>query len=237
VGTEHRLARFCELVAAAIANAESRAALNASRARIVAASDDARRRTVRDVHDGAQQRLVHTLITLKRARAALGDHNTETGRLLDESLAQAHTANEQLRELAHGILPAALARGGLRAGVDSLVSHLALPVDTELLAGRLPEPVETAAYFVIAEALTNTVKHAGAGRARVRAIAIGDRLELEVADDGRGGADPAWGPGLTGLADRVETVGGSMTGDSPPGAGTTLSAVLPLPPTAPSGQR
>ena len=229
VGTEERLARFCELVGTAIANAESRAALTASRVRIVAAGDQARRRFARDVHDGAQQRLVHTLITLKQARAALGDGDTEAVRLLDESLTQAQSANEQLRELAHGILPAALARGGLRAAVDSLVAHLALPVDTEVLAGRLSEPVETAAYFVIAEALTNTVKHARARRARVRVAAGDGRLQLEIKDDGRGGADPARGWGLVGLADRVEAAGGTMTLSSPPTQGTTVSVTLPLP--------
>ena len=103
-----------------------------------------------------------------------------------------------------------------------------LPVDAEVLAGRLPEPVETSAYFVIAEALTNVIKHAGADQARVRALATGDRLEVEVFDDGRGGADPTGGSGLIGLADRVEAVGGSMSVNSPAGTGTTLSVSLPI---------
>jgi len=133
-----------------------------------------------------------------------------------------------LRELAHGILPEALVRGGLCAGVESLLSHVLLPVDAEVLAGRLPEPVETSAYFVIAEALTNVIKHAGADQARVRALATGDRLEVEVFDDGRGGADPTGGSGLIGLADRVEAVGGSMSVNSPAGTGTTLSVSLPI---------
>lgn len=227
-GTEERLTRFCELVGAAIANAESRGALKASRARIVASADDARRRLARDVHDGAQQRLVHALLRLKQARAGLEDADGTTAKRLDESLVQVEAANAQLRELAHGILPAALVRGGLRAGVLSLLRHTPLPVDAEVDVGRLPELVETTAYFVIAEALTNMIKHASASRARVRAETVGDRLEVEISDDGRGGADPARGPGLTGLIDRVEAVGGTMSVTSPPGAGTTLSISLPI---------
>jgi signal transduction histidine kinase len=113
-------------------------------------------------------------------------------------------------------------------GVDSLLAHIALPVQAEVLAGRLPEAVETTAYFVIAEALTNVIKHAGADRAQVRALAAGDRLEVEVCDDGRGGAEPAKGSGLIGLADRVAAVGGSMSVTSPLGAGTTVSIALPI---------
>ena len=229
-GTEERLARFCELVAAAIANAESRAALTASRARIVASADEARRRLARDVHDGAQQRLVHALLRLGQARAALEASDSATARLLDESLVQVQAANGQLRELAHGILPAALARGGLHDGVQSLLRHTPLPVHAQVLAERLPEPVETTAYFVIAEALTNVIKHADAERARVRALADGDRLEVEVSDDGRGGADPDGGSGLTGLIDRVEAFGGSVSVSSPPGEGTNVSITLPIEP-------
>jgi signal transduction histidine kinase len=232
-GTEERLGRFGGLVAAAIANAESRAALTASRARIIASADEARRRLARDVHDGAQQRLVHALLRLGQARAAIdGTDGTTATKLLEESFVQVQTANAQLRELAHGILPAALARGGLRDGVQSLLRHAPLRVDVDVLAGRLPEPVETTAYFVIAEALTNVIKHAGADRTRVRAFAQGDRLEVEVSDDGRGGADPADGSGLTGLIDRVEAIGGSMTVSSPPGGGTVLSITLPIEPSA-----
>ena len=229
-GTEERLARFCELVAVAIANAESRAELSASRARIVASADEARRRLARDVHDGAQQRLVHTLITLKQAKAALKNSDAVAAALLEESLAQAEAANGQLRELANGILPAALARGGLRAGVESLVRHAPLRVDADVLGERLPVPVETTGYFVIAEALTNVMKHAGASRACVRARAAAGQLEVEVSDDGGGGADPANGSGLTGIGDRVDAAGGSMSVSSPPGAGTRLSVTLPIEP-------
>jgi len=199
----------------------------------VASADEARLRLARDVHDGAQQRLVHALLRLNQARAAIEETDSTTAtRLLDESFVQVQTANAQLRELAHGILPAALTRGGLRDGVQSLLRHAPLPVDVEVLAGRLPEQVETTAYFVIAEALTNVIKHAGADRTRVRAFAQGDRLEVEVSDDGRGGADPDDGSGLTGLIDRVEAVGGSMTVSSPPGGGTVLSITLPIEPSA-----
>jgi signal transduction histidine kinase len=225
-GTEERLTSFCELVAAAIANADSREQLTASRTRIVASGDEARRRLARDVHDGAQQRLVHAIITLKQAQAqAIG---TQAAAMVDESLRQAQAANEQLRELAHGIMPAALARGGLRAGVDSLRAHLPLTLEAEVLGERLPEPVESAAYFVVAEALTNVVKHAGADRARVRAVVADDRLYVEVSDDGVGEAEPAGGSGLIGVADRLAAAGGTMSLSSPPGGGTTLCFALPI---------
>ena len=227
-GAGRRLVRFCELVAVAIANAETRAELTASRARIVASADEARRRLARDVHDGAQQRLVHTLIALKQARGELQGADPAVARLLDESLAQAESANAQLRELTNGILPAALAHGGLRAGLEPLLRHAPLPVEAEVLRERLPEPVETTGYFVIAEAVTNVIKHAGASRAHVRALRTEDRLEIEVSDDGRGGADPAAGSGLIGLIDRVDAAGGSMSISSPPGGGTTLTVTLPI---------
>ena len=227
-GTEERLTRFCELIAAAIANADSRADLTASRARIVASGDEARRRLARDVHDGAQQRLVHAIVMLKQAQAALEPTAGPAAALVGDSLDQVQAANEQLRDLAHGIMPAALARGGLRAAVESLRAHLALRVDAEVLADRLAERLELTAYFVISEALTNVVKHAGAGRARVRAVLNAGRLRVEVSDDGQGGADPAAGSGLVGLADRVDAAGGTMSLTSPPGVGTTLSIALPI---------
>jgi signal transduction histidine kinase len=227
-GTEERLTRFCELVSAAIANAESRAQLTASRARVVAGADEARRRLARDVHDGAQQRLVHALLTGKQARDALAKPAGRAAELLEESLRHSESAYDELRRLAHGILPAALEQGGLEAAVEALVADVALPVDCEVLAGRLPEAVETTAYFVIAEALTNVVKHAGAGRARVKVTPAGDGLALEVSDDGRGGARPGHGSGLIGLADRVGAAGGTIVVTSAPDAGTTVAATLPL---------
>lgn len=235
--TEQRLARFCELVAAAIANAESRAALTASRARIVASADEARRRLARDVHDGAQQRQVHTVIALKQAQAALKDASGPAPALIDESLRQAQAATTQLRDLVHGIMPAALHRGGLRAGVESLRDHVPLTVDAQMQVDRLPESVEVTAYFVIAEALTNVVKHARAEHARVRAAVVDNQLEVEVSDDGHGGADLDAGTGLVGVADRVAAAGGAMSLSSPAGAGTTLSILLPVDPPDPLSDR
>jgi signal transduction histidine kinase len=227
-GTEHRLAQFAVLVAAAIRNAESRGELTASRARVVATADATRRRIQRDLHDGAQQRLVHTVITLKLAGAALGDAGGTAGALVHEALYNAEQATSELRELVHGILPAPLTRGGLRAGVESLCGHMDLPVHVDVTPDRLPATVETTAYFVVAEALTNAVKHAGAGRARVRAVDEDGVLVLEVHDDGAGGADPTRGTGLIGLTDRVAACGGSIAITSPPGEGTTLAVELPI---------
>ena len=228
--TEGRLAQFAELVGAAIANAESHAELTASRARIVASADAARRRLQRDVHDGAQQRLVHAVITLKLAQASLGDSAGRTAELVDESLWHAEQANAQLRELARGLLPAALTRGGLSAGIDSLVAHIDLPVRVDVLAERLPAAVETTAYFIVAEGLTNVVKHACAASAHVGAHARDGRLHLEVRDDGSGGAQPGRGTGLVGLADRIDAVGGTLSITSPAGGGTILSASLSIDP-------
>ena len=171
---EARLTQFAELAAVAIANAETRAKLTASRARVVATADETRRRLQRDVHDGAQQRLVHTIIALKLARDALATGSSATD-LVDEALANAERANAELRDLVHGILPGSLTRGGLRAGIESLVADIAVPVDVGVTAPRLPAATETTAYFVVAEALTNVVKHAGARRARVQVDLDGRR--------------------------------------------------------------
>jgi signal transduction histidine kinase len=228
-GTEDRLAQFSELVAAAIANAAHRAQLTASRARMMATADDVRRRLQRDVHDGAQQRLVQTVITLKLARAALDDGgHAAAAALVDESLAHAQRATSELRDIVHGILPASLSRGGLRGGVESLIASHPLPVSASIDVPRLAPATETTAYFVIAEALTNVVKHAGATRAEVSAGVNGRWLTVMVRDDGAGGAVPARGSGLTGLYDRVEAGEGTLTVTSPPGRGTTVRAVLPV---------
>ncbi len=226
--TEARLADFTELVATAIANAESRGALAASRARIVAAADESRRRIERDLHDGAQQRLVHTVIVLKLALRALSNGDTNVGELVAEALRHAEQANAELRELAHGILPAALTRGGLRAGVQALVSRVSLPVSVDVAVGRLPAGVEATAYFVVSEALTNVVKHAHADAAAVTARVEDGELRVEVRDDGVGGArgDPA--TGLGGLDDRVSALGGRLVLESPPGGGTRVGVVVPV---------
>ena len=227
-GSEERLARFCELVAAAIANAESRAELAASRARVVAEADEARRRLARDVHDGAQRQLVHALLFGKQARAALAEPDGPAAGLLEQSLSHSQGAYDDLRRLAHGILPAALEQGGLKTAVEALAADAPLLVRCEVLAERLPDAVETTAYFVIAEALTNVIKHADARSARVRATCAQDQLTVQIADDGRGGAGPSGGSGLVGLADRVGAAAGTITVTSPPAGGTTIEAVLPL---------
>jgi signal transduction histidine kinase len=228
--TEARIGEFTELVATAIANIQARSELAESRARIVAATDAERRRVVRDLHDGAQQRLVHTVITLKLARVALQKREANGPALVNEALDNAQQATDELRELAHGILPAVLTRGGLRAGVEALASRTPLPVDTDVSVGRLPPALEATAYFVVAEALTNTAKHAHANRAWITATVDGDTLRLEIRDDGVGGACIATSTGLLGLRDRAAAMNGGLRVDSKPGAGTVVAATLPIPP-------
>jgi signal transduction histidine kinase len=225
--TEERMAQFAELLDTAIANADSRDQLMASRARLVTAGDEARRRVVRDLHDGAQQRLVHTVIALKLAQRALRADDAEAESLIREALGHAEQGNVELRELAHGVLPSVLTRGGLRAGVDVVVSRLDLPVDVDVPAERFPSEMEASAYFIVAEALTNVVKHSHASRAEVRASVHDGRLRIEIRDDGIGGADPS-GHGLVGMADRVNALGGRLEIESPPSGGTLVTATLPL---------
>jgi len=225
--TEERMAQFAELLDTAIANADGRDRLNASRARLVTEADEARRRLVRDLHDGAQQRLVHTIVTLKLAQRALGKEDGKAESVVGEALEQAQQANAELRELAHGILPAVLTHGGLPAGVGAVVARLDLPVEVDVPADRLPEEIEASAYFIVAEALTNVVKHSQAKRAEVRASLADGMLHLEVRDDGIGGADPS-GHGLVGLADRATALGGRLKVESRPEGGTAVAATLPL---------
>jgi signal transduction histidine kinase len=226
--TQERMADFTELVAIVIANAESRAELSASRARVMAAGDEARRRIQRDLHDGAQARLVSTVLALKVARQKAGRTSGPLADLLDEALAHAERAKDELRELAHGILPVALSRGGLSGGVDSLVSRIDLPVSLDVTADRLPAALEATAYFILAEALTNAVKHAGATSARIVAAVEGGALRLEVHDDGIGGASINGSTGLLGLRDRAAALGGELWIESPRGKGTAISAILPI---------
>ena len=229
--TEARLASFTELVATAIANAESSAEIAASRTRIVAASDDARRRIVRDLHDGAQQRLVHTVITLKLAQQALAKGAEDGPLLVQEAVGHAERATHELRELAHGILPATLTAGGLRAGVGALASRMPVPVEVAIPADRLPAPIEATAYFVVAEALTNVAKHAGAASAAVVARVEDGTLRVEVRDDGVGGARPD-GSGLQGLWDRLAALDGRLRIESPADGGTLVAATIPIPASA-----
>jgi PAS domain S-box-containing protein len=228
-GTESRIAQFTELIATAIANVQGRADLAASRARIVAAADDERRRVVRDLHDGAQQHLVHTLITLKMTRDALPGAGEGAPQLVRQALEQCQQAMKELRELAHGILPTVLTRGGLLASAESLADRMPVPVEVDVTVDRLPGPVEATAYFVFAEALTNVAKHAQAQRAGVSARVEGGTLELVVRDDGVGGARTR-GSGLLGLADRVAALEGALRVESPDGGGTVVTASIPLAP-------
>jgi signal transduction histidine kinase len=227
VDTESRIAAFTELVATAISNTEAREEVAASRARIVAATDEERRRVVRDLHDGAQQRLVHTIITLKLARHAFQSEEADAPALLTEALHHAEKATAELRELAHGILPAVLTHGGLRAALDALASRMPVPVQTDVSVGRLPAAVEATAYFVVAEALTNIAKHARAQRATVTARVEGGTLRVQVRDDGIGGARPD-GSGLVGLADRLAVLGGRLRVESPADGGALVTADIPL---------
>jgi PAS domain S-box-containing protein len=225
---ESRIADFTELVAASISNVQARSDLAASGARIVAAADQERRRVVRDLHDGAQQRLVHTIVTLTLAEQALQASDEKAPSLVGEALEHARQGNTELRELAHGILPSALTRGGLQAGIYAVLSRLDLPVDLDVPAQRFPPEIEASAYFIVAEALTNVVKHAHAEHAEVSAFVKDGTLRVEIRDDGIGGADPD-GQGLLGMGDRVTALGGRLDIDSPPGGGTRLAATLPLP--------
>jgi signal transduction histidine kinase len=227
--SEERMATFTELIGVVIANAESRAELTASRARVVAAGDEARRRIERDLHDGAQARMVGTVIALKLARQELGHATGPAVELVDEAIAQAQGANDELRELAHGILPGALSRGGLSAGIDALVSRVRLPVAVEVTAERLPAELEATAYFIVAEALTNAARHARASSAHVAVLVDGAVLRLAVRDDGVGGARTDGSSGLLGLHDRAAALNGVLRVESPPGEGTVIAATIPIP--------
>jgi signal transduction histidine kinase len=228
-GTEHRLADFAELVTAALANVDAREQLAASRARIVQAGYEERRRLGRDLHDGAQQELVGAVISLKLAQRRLARAPDEAGELLEEALEHMETGIRELRELAAGIHPSVLTDRGLGAALEALARRSPMPVELmDVPPQRLPVPVEMSAYFVVAEALTNAAKHA-----RCSHVQVGVRVEeggvtVEVRDDGVGGADPSAGSGLRGLADRVSALGGMLEIESPPGEGTAVTARLAL---------
>jgi signal transduction histidine kinase len=227
--TEVRLAGFTELAATAIANAESQAALAASRARIVVTADQTRRRIERDLHDGAQQRLVSLALQLRDARAAVPAGAGDLAQQLDVAVTDVIDALNELRETARGLHPAILAQGGLRPALAALARRSAVPVRLDVqVTGRLPEQAEMAAYYVVAEALTNAAKHAHATVVDVQVSAGDDMLRVDVRDDGLGGAGFGRGSGLIGLRDRAEALGGQMRLDSPPGVGTALAVTLPL---------
>jgi signal transduction histidine kinase len=227
--TEDRLGSFTELVSIAIANAEAKAALTASRARIVVTADETRRRLERDLHDGAQQGFVNVSVRLQLARAAVPPDLPEVAAELDVAVAELKEAIESLRDFAHGIHPASLRRDGLRPALRGLARRSALPVDLDVRTnGRLPEPIEAAAYYIVSEALTNAAKHGHASSVIVRVEADGHRLQLGIRDDGVGGADFGHGSGLVGLRDRVEALGGWITLHSQAPEGTSLEVELPL---------
>jgi signal transduction histidine kinase len=225
--TEDRLAQFAQLIDTAIANADSRDQLMASRARLVTEADEARRRVVRDLHDGAQQRLVHTIITLQLAERALRANDGKAESLVGQALEHARQGQAELRDLSHGILPSVLTDGGLHAAIHSLVARLDLPADVVIPRERFPAEIEASAYFIVAEALTNVVKHSYATHSEVRATVRDGTLQVTVRDDGTGGADPS-GHGLVGMNDRITALGGRFELDSPGGGGTSITACLPL---------
>jgi signal transduction histidine kinase len=189
-----------------------------------------RRRLERDLHDGAQQRLVSLALTLRMAREKLGPDGGEAGRLLDRSRQELDEALKEIRELARGIHPTVLSDRGLGAAVEALAHRAPVPVEVgQVPAQELPEQVELAAYFVVSEALTNVAKHASATHAAVTVTNDNGRLAVEVSDDGVGGADIARGTGLRGLSDRLAAINGQLDIDSQPGRGTTLRAGIPCP--------
>jgi signal transduction histidine kinase len=226
-GAEERLARFAELIATAVSNTTARSELIASRARIVQAADEQRRRVVRDLHDGAQQRLVHAIMTLQLAQGRIG-LDADVADLIGESLESARSGIEELRELARGLHPAILTDRGLGAAVASLADRAPVPVHVDIPDVRYPSSVESAAYFVAAEALTNVAKYASASLAEVIAVEVDGRLRLTVHDDGVGGARSSSGSGLSGLRDRMAALDGALIVDSPAGGGTHVRAEIPL---------
>lgn len=223
-----RLSDFADLVATAVYNNETRARLTESRARVVAAADQARRVIERDLHDGAQQRIVSLGMDLRAAQASVPDEFSDLRDQLDRSVRTLSLVHSDLQELSRGIHPAILSRGGLAPALKTLARRSPVPTAlTTDIPGRLPESVEVAAYYVVAEALTNTVKYAQATEVVISAVARDGALELTVTDDGSGGADASGGSGLIGLQDRVHAIGGTLTVSSPLGVGTTLEARIP----------
>lgn len=229
VQTESQIASFTELVATAVANAESREELAASRARVIAASDETRRRLERNLHDGAQQRLVSIALRLRTSLEAVPPELTSVRVDLDRAIGELAESVEDLREISRGLHPAALSRGGLAPALRTLARRSAVPVEVHVnTTSRYPPTVETAAYFVVAEALTNAAKHANATTVEIVVDENDSTLRVCTSDDGVGGADARRGSGLTGLRDRVEALGGSIATTSPIGVGTTIEVSLPI---------
>jgi signal transduction histidine kinase len=227
--TEARVGDFAELVATAIANAQAHSELTASRARIVAAGDLARQRFERDLHDGAQQRLISLGLALRTVEAAVPPELQPLKKQMSDIVDGLVGVSEEVREISRGIHPAILSKGGLGPALKTLARRSAVPVELSLgVHERLPESTEVAAYYVVAEALTNTAKHAQASKVDVRVDADDANLHLSIDDDGIGGAAVGKGSGLTGLVDRVEALGGTMRVSSRIGCGTSLRVSIPL---------
>jgi signal transduction histidine kinase len=222
---EGHVEEFTQLAACTIAQAEDRAELIASRTRLVMASDEARHHLERDLHDGAQQRLISLGLTLQAAQANAPPENEK---LLSQATEQLSQVQAQIQEISHGLHPSILGKGGLCAAIKALTRRF--PVATELdidIDRRLPDPIEVTVYYVASEALTNVLKHADASLVSVELHIEGGFLHLTIRDDGIGCADPRQGSGLIGLKDRVDAVGGTMQITSPPGAGTSLHVEIP----------
>jgi PAS domain S-box-containing protein len=228
--SESRLGAFCELVSLAVASAQAREDLQRSRARLVRAGDEQRRKFERNLHDGAQQRLVALALTLRVVRAKLSAAPEEADELLGQATAELDDALSELRELARGLHPVLLTDHGLRPALVRLAERTSVSVELDVPDRRFPEDVEATAYYVASEALVNVAKHAEATAAHVVVTADGDSLRIEITDDGKGGADPALGTGILGLRDRAEAAGGSLVVISRPGIGTVVTGVLPLHP-------
>jgi signal transduction histidine kinase len=226
--TEQRMTEFTELVATAVANAQSRAELMSSRARIVAASDEVRRRIERDLHDGAQQRLVALALRLRMAAEPSAEGGDPRAEMADAA-AELMGVVDDLREISRGIHPAILSKAGLQPALRALGRRSGIPVELDVqVHGRLSEPVEVGVYYVVSEMLANAEKHASASVVKVGAESSGGRLLVRVRDDGIGGADPERGSGLRGLQDRIEALGGTFSVHSPVGRGTTVTCEFPL---------
>jgi PAS domain S-box-containing protein len=228
VDTEARLAAFCELVSLAVASAQAREDLSASRARLVKAGDEQRRKLERNLHDGAQQRLVSLALTLRLARRQLESNPEAVAASLEGAAKELDLALEELRELARGLHPAALTEQGLGPALAAVAERLPVDVGMSAPTERLPENIEATAYYIVSEALTNVAKHAEATKATVDMTLAENVLRFEITDDGRGGADPSAGSGILGLRDRAEAVGGTLFVISPPGKGTVVTAQIPL---------
>ena len=227
--TEARIGDFADLVATAIANAATRAELIASRGRIVAAADDARRRLERDLHDGAQQRLVSLGLQTRLVEASVPPQLDGLKSQLARVVSGLTEVSVELQEISRGIHPAILSKGGLGPTLKTLARRSIVPVTLDLaIDRRLPDSVEVGAYYIVAEALTNAAKHARASQVELCANSRDDNLYLSIRDDGIGGAELGNGSGLIGLKDRAEALGGLMTITSPAGSGTSLHVTLPL---------